>query len=92
MCELLVVGQNQLIQSLAMTEPGIQIFLPSNVTVGLGYFWTKSNGRLPLKIYILTILLFFNSRKPQRVLLVLGDQIADAEDKKIFDSDFAAGD
>ncbi|SVC29890.1 uncharacterized protein METZ01_LOCUS282744, partial [marine metagenome] len=26
------------------------------------------------------------------VLLVLGDQISDAEDKKIFDSDFAAGD
>ena len=41
MCELLVVGQNQLIQTLAMTEPKIQIFLPSKVTAGLGYSGTK---------------------------------------------------
>ena len=52
MCELLVVGQNQLIQTLAMTEPKIQIFLPSKVTAGLGYSGTKPNGRLPLIIYI----------------------------------------
>ena len=32
--------------------------------------------------------IFYNPRKPWRVLLILGDHIVDAEDKKIFDGDW----